>query len=280
LRNVDIDFHLAALKHVPVCEENPNEAVLTNIVGTQNAINASIKNKIELFVDVSTDKAVDPLNLYGVTKACGEKLAIAANNAAGNTRFVCVRGGNVLGTNGSVVPLFHEQILRANSLTITDKRMTRFFITLPEAINLLFKAVQDSVGGEIFVIKMPSAKITDLAKVMIDELGNKDTKIRVTGIRPGEKIHELLVSRYEVGRVIEKGDYFLILPLIKIPSIEKKYKGGGVPIEEYSSDSCRKLDYSEIKRMLVSEGWLRKQMDSQLSRLSNKELKDLSNKWI
>lgn len=286
LRNVDIVFHLAALKHVPVCEENPNEAVLTNITGTQNIINASIKNKVELFVDVSSDKAVDPLNLYGVTKACGEKLTIAANNSPGNTKFICVRGGNVVGTNGSVVPLFHEQILRTNTLTITDPRMTRFFLTLKEAINLLFRAVKGSVGGEIFVLKMPSAKITDLVKVMVDELGNKDTKIRLIGIRPGEKIHEVLISRYEIDRIIEKGDYYIILPLINIPQIIKKYgKMKKKKIVEYSSDSAPRLDHYKIRKMLAQEGWLSKEPTVNLgllSTLSKKELKEFSNKtkWI
>jgi len=286
LQNVDIVFHLAALKHVPICEENPNEAVLTNVVGTQNVINASIKNNVKLFVDVSSDKAVDPLNLYGVTKACGEKLTIAANNTSGTTKFVCVRGGNVIGTNGSVVPLFREQILRTNTLTITDQRMTRFFLTLKEAINLLFKAIEDSVGGEIFVLKMPSAKITDFAKVMVDELGNKDTKIKIIGIRPGEKVHEVLISRYEVNRVIETGNYYIILPLINVPAIIKKYgKMKKRKIIEYSSDSTQRLNNSEIKKMLNQEEWLSKEVTINLgllSTLSKKELKEFSNKakWI
>lgn len=286
LRGVDIVFHLAALKHVPVCEENPNEAVLTNIFGTQNLIDSSIENKVKLFVDVSTDKAVDPLNLYGVTKACGEKLSIAANNSFGKTRFVCVRGGNVLGTNGSVVPLFREQILKNSKITITDDRMTRFFITIEEAIGLLFKAAQKCVGGEIFVIKMPATKITDLADVMIKELGNKDTKIEKIGIRPGEKIHEVLVSRYEVDRVVEDENHFIILPMIKIKSVEEHYKDKKrIKFNEFNSENARQLSKEETKNMLEKEGWLRKEdhlEEGFIGDLSKKELEDYSKKekWI
>jgi len=189
---VDFVFHLAALKHVPVCESNPWEAVLTNIDGTQNVIRACIKNKVKKMVNVSTDKAVDPLNLYGVTKACAEKLTIAANNLTKDTSFICVRGGNVLGSNGSVVPLFRKQIEILNKITLTDERMTRFTFCLRDAIKLVLEALFESVGGEVFVMKMPALFISDLAKVMIENLGNENTKIEKIGIRPGEKIEEVL----------------------------------------------------------------------------------------
>lgn len=275
LNNVDFVFHLAALKHVPVCEENPNEAVLTNIVGTQNLINATLENNVEAFVDVSTDKAVDPLNLYGITKACGEKLVIAANLKSKKTKFVCVRGGNVLGTNGSVVPLFREQILKTNKVTITDPRMTRFFITLKDAITLLFEAVEQSVGGEIFVIKMSSVKISYLAKSMIEKLGNSNTKCNIIGIRAGEKIHEVLVSRYEGSNIIEKGDYYIILPSIKLDKIEAEY-GNKVKksIGEFSSNNAKTLTKQELLDMLSYGGWLQKDMSSDeiLSKLSREDL--------
>jgi UDP-N-acetylglucosamine 4,6-dehydratase len=284
LKSVDIVFHLAALKHVPVCEENPNEAVLTNIMGTQNLIDAAIENNVELVVDVSTDKAVDPLNLYGVTKACGERLSIAANNAFGRTRFVCIRGGNVLGTNGSVVPLFREQILRNNAITITDTRMTRFFLSLKEAIGLLFKAAEMGKGGEVFVMKMPAAKITDLAEVMIKELGNAKTRVDITGIRPGEKVHEVLVSRYEIGRIVEAEKYYIILPVIKIKALENQYgRLTTLTIPEFSSQNTRQLSKDEIRKMLQEEGWLsRKEAVDEgfLENLSNEEIRDYSKKWL
>lgn len=258
-KGVDLIFHLAALKHVPICEENPNETVLTNIIGTQNVISAAIENSVESVVHISTDKAVDPLNLYGITKSCAERLIIAANIAAKNIKFVCVRGGNVLGTNGSIVPLIKEQILTKEKVTLTDDRMTRFFLNLDEAIKLVFKSLETSIGGEIFVMKMPSAKIIDLMEVMIQELSDKNIPIEKIGIRPGEKIHEVLVSRYSSRRVIEEEKYFIILPLINIPNLKEYYANRNFKIEtEYSSDKARQLNKEEIKEMLKKEGWLNK----------------------
>lgn len=147
-KNVDYIFHMAALKHVPICEDHPQEAIKTNITGTTNIVNAAIENRVKKVIDVSTDKAVEPLNLYGMTKAVGEKLIIQANDLSDYTKFVCIRGGNVMGSNGSVIPFFIEQIKSGGPITITDNRMTRFFLTLEEAIHLLFKASIDSIGGE------------------------------------------------------------------------------------------------------------------------------------
>jgi len=275
--HVDYIFHLAALKHVPVCEENPWEAVLTNIDGTQNVIEAAIKNDIKKVIDISTDKAVDPFNLYGATKAVAERLIIAANTQTDATKFVCIRGGNVLGTTGSVVPLFHSQIIKTNQVTITDEGMSRYFLSLKDAIGLIFKASIDSVGGEIFVMKMPSCKIVDLAKAMIKELGNKDTKIKTIGIRPGEKIHEVLVSKYESTRVIEDGKYYIILPMVEIAAIEKQYKGKKtIHLKEYSSETAQHLSEKEIREMLAKDGWLEKSLsyDKSMDQLSDKNLVD------
>lgn len=256
--NVDYIFHLAALKHVPVCEENPYEAVLTNIVGTQNVIDAAIKNRVKKFIDISTDKAVDPFNLYGVTKACGEKLVIAANLIADTTKFVCVRGGNVLGTNGSVVPLFREQIEKLNSLTITDDKMTRFLMRVEEAIELVLYATVNSVGGEVFVMKMPACKISDLANLMINKLGNSDTKINYIGIRPGEKLYEVLVSRYEIPRAYDNDRFFVILPQLNISDTEKYYvdkKLLKISSEEFNSNNAVQLSSEEIGELLNKDKW-------------------------
>jgi len=256
--NVDYVFHLAALKHVPVCEENPYEAVLTNVVGTQNVIDASIKNKVKKFIDVSTDKAVDPFNLYGVTKACGEKLVIAANLVSDATQFVCVRGGNVLGTNGSVVPLFREQLHKLNMLTITDAQMTRFLMRVEEAIELVLYATVNSVGGEVFVMKMPACKITDLASLMIDKLGNKDSKINYIGIRPGEKLYEVLVSRYEVPRAYDNGRFFVILPQLKLDKTEQYYadkKLLKLTADEFNSNNAEQLNSNDIEKLLNKDQW-------------------------
>lgn len=216
-QGVDYIFHLAALKHVPVCENQPQEAIKTNIQGTTNLVNAAIKYKIKKFIDVSTDKAVSPTNLYGFTKAVGEKVVIQANNLTSETSFICIRGGNVLGSNGSVVPLFIDQIKNFNEVTVTVGHMTRYFLTLPEAIHLLFHASEAGVGGETFVMKMPSFYISDLAGVLIDHYGNEDTIIREIGIREGEKMDELLISEHEAMRsYVFNDDYYVIKPDLKI----------------------------------------------------------------
>ena len=215
--NIDYVFHLAALKHVPVCENQPQEAIKTNIRGTTNLVNAAIKYKVKRFIDVSTDKAVSPTNLYGFTKAVGEKVVIQANNLTDDTIFVCIRGGNVLGSNGSVVPIFIDQIKKNNEITITVGHMTRYFLTLPEAIHLIFNASEAGVGGETFVMNMPSFYISDLGEVLIDRYGNLDTKIREIGIREGEKMDELLISEHEAPRsYVFNKDYYVIKPDLDI----------------------------------------------------------------
>lgn len=223
-KGVDIVFHLAALKHVPICELQPYEAIKTNIGGTQNLIKACIINEVEKVVDVSTDKAVDALNLYGMTKAVGERLIIQANLLSEKTKFVCIRAGNVLGSNGSVIPFFISQIQEFNKITLTDAKMTRYFITLPEAISLLFKAVQASRGGETFVMRMPSYKITDIADLLIEASGKENVVIEEKGVRPGEKLDEVLVSEYEAGRTYKYDEtYYVIMPMIDIPELGKYY---------------------------------------------------------
>lgn len=257
---VDIIFHLAALKHVNICEEQPDEAIKTNINGTVNLIRAAIKNKVEKVIDVSTDKAVVPLNLYGMTKAVGERLTIQANKKTKDTKFVCIRAGNVLGSNGSVVPLFIDQIKKFNRITLTDTQMTRYFITLPEAIQLLFKAAENSFGGETFVVKMPSCRIIDLAGVLIEIYGNKGTQIDITGLRPGEKIDEVLLSCYESPNSYYYDDnYFLIIPMLEIEGLEEHYGSfremKKVDFIEYSSKD-ELMNREQIKEVLTKGGFL------------------------
>ena len=214
---IDYVFHMAALKHVPVCENQPQEAIKTNIDGTINVINSAIKHKIKKVIDVSTDKAVSPTNLYGFTKAVGEKLIIHANTLSKDTDFVCIRGGNVLGSNGSVVPLFIDQIKKFNKITVTDELMTRFFLSLPEAITLLFQTTENSVGGETFVMNMPSFYIGDLANVLIKHYGDDNTSIDIIGLREGEKEHEVLISEHESHRAnIFNEDYYIMLPELEM----------------------------------------------------------------
>ncbi len=261
-QDVDYIFHLAALKHIPVCEKNVQEVTKTNIIGTQNVIKAAIKNLVKKVIQISTDKAVSPINFYGTSKSIGEKLIIAANNLTEKTDFVCIRAGNALGSSGSVVPVFREQILNTNQITITNGEMTRFFFNLKQAISLIFKASIDSVGGEIFIMEMPAMKIDDLADVMIKELGDSSTKKIVIGERPGEKIHELLVSEDESERTFKIGNYFMILPMIEIKKIKNKYDQRflqKIPFGAISSKDARRLNFEEIKEMLDNENWLTKE---------------------
>ena len=259
MKGADYVFHLAALKHVPVCEENCWEAVLTNIYGTQNVIECAIENEVKVVVDVSTDKAVDPFNLYGVTKACGEKLMINANqNYQSKTRFVCIRGGNVMGTNGSVLPLFKRQIQEVNEITVTDLKMTRYLMSTREAISLVFEAVTKSVGGEIFVMRMPATKLKNIANVMIRLFGNKQTKLKTIGVRPGEKMSEVLVSKNESPRTKVFSDkYYVILPQFKSKKLEETYEGfDNFELEEFNSNNARRLKDEDFIQILKKEDWL------------------------
>jgi UDP-N-acetylglucosamine 4,6-dehydratase/5-epimerase len=255
MRDIDTVFHLAALKHVPVCEDHPQEAIKTNITGTTNVVNAAIEHRVAKVIDVSTDKAVDPLNLYGMTKAVGEKLIIQANNLSDYTRFVCIRGGNVMGSNGSVIPYFIEQIRSGGPVTITDRAMTRFFLTLEEAIGLLFKAAESSVGGETFVMNMPACRIADVAEVLMDHFGPVD--LVEMGAKPGEKIDEMLISQHEARHSFcFDENYYVILPtnaglaLLDNYNTLKKF-----PYPEFSSQT-KLMNREEIKYMLIKGGFL------------------------
>jgi FlaA1/EpsC-like NDP-sugar epimerase len=254
---VDYVFHLAALKHVPVCEDQPYEALKTNVVGTQNVIEAAIENKVKKVINISTDKAANPSNFYGMTKAIGEKLIVYANLLSEETKFVNVRGGNVLGTNGSVIHLFIKQIREKNRIGITDKNMTRFFMTKQEAIKLMLRGAEVGQGGEIFVITMPTCKIMDLAEVLIEELGHRDVEIVELGVRPGEKIHEILLSEFESQYTIAYDDkYLVILPTIEIPGLKAHYgQYPKVPYASFSSEGPL-MPKEDIKKMLVRGGFL------------------------
>jgi len=208
MKDVDIVVHAAALKQIPSCEYNPFEAVKTNILGAQNVINAAIDNNIEKVMAISTDKAVNPVNLYGATKLCAEKIFIQANSYVGTrrTKLSCVRYGNVVGSRGSIIPLFKEQ-KKSNTLTITDERMTRFWITLDQGLEFVIKCIELMHGGEVFIPKIPSMRVMDLAKAIAP-----DCKIKFIGIRPGEKLHEVLISEEEARHTLEFENFFVIEP--------------------------------------------------------------------
>lgn len=258
MREVDIVFHAAALKQVPSCEYNPFEAVTTNTAGAQNVIEAALFHNVEKVIAISTDKAVEPVNVMGMTKALQERLMISANvhRDGKRTVFACVRYGNVLGSRGSVIPVFKNQIEKNEDLTLTTKEMTRFILTLDSAIDLVFKSVEYALGGEIFVLKIPAHTVTELAEVMIEASGKK-LKFIETGIRPGEKIHETLVSPTESLRTIEEENLYIILPQVQIHEIEKKYKNyHNKNLFRFSSDTAKRLNKNEIKELLQKENWI------------------------
>lgn len=218
MRDVDIVFHSAALKHVPICEHNPFESVQTNVIGTQNVVTTCIRRNVRHLVGISTDKAVNPVNTMGATKLLAERLI--TNQYAGLEKndhfFSCVRFGNVLNSVGSVIPIFHKQISQGGPVTITSSKMTRFFMSINEAVELVIKAAQMQQHGKIFVLKMPVVKIVDLAEVLIEELAPKfghnpqDIKIIEIGIRPGEKLYEELFTKEESHYVKDIGDMFVL----------------------------------------------------------------------
>ena len=208
MKGVDIVVHAAALKHVPACEYNPIEAVQTNIMGAQNIINTAIDTGVKRVIALSTDKAVNPINLYGATKLCAEKLFVQGNaySGVGGTIFSCVRYGNVVGSRGSVIPLFMKQ-KQTGKITITDDRMTRFWITLEQGVQFVLNSLETMQGGEIFIPKIPSMKLTDLAEAIAPGCQQE-----VIGIRPGEKLHEALISEDESRHTVERENAFVIQP--------------------------------------------------------------------
>ncbi len=207
MQGVDIVVHAAALKQVPACEYNPMEAVKTNILGTSNVVDAAIDARVKKVMALSTDKAVTPVNLYGATKLTAEKLVVASNAYAGDmqTRLSCVRYGNVVGSRGSVVPIFIHQRENGNKLTITDERMTRFWLSLEQGVRFVINNIERMYGGEVFVPKLPSTRIIDLARAIAPE-----SEIEVIGIRPGEKLHEIMISRDESRSTIELENMFVV----------------------------------------------------------------------
>jgi UDP-N-acetylglucosamine 4,6-dehydratase len=207
-RGVDVIVHAAAMKQVPACEYNPFEAVQTNVVGAENVVSAAIENDVPLTVALSTDKAVNPVNLYGATKLCQEKIVVQGNAYAADSvaRFACVRYGNVVGSRGSVIPLFKAQA-ETGVLTITDAQMTRFWITLDQAVDFVLDCMGRMGGGEVFVPKIPSMRVMDIAEALAP-----DAERRVIGIRPGEKLHEVLVTEDESRHCIETDNSYVILP--------------------------------------------------------------------
>ena len=284
LEGVDIVFHAGALKHVPLCEYNPFDAVKTNVIGTQNVLNAALDQNVDKVIVISTDKAVNPINVMGATKLLAERLTISANNYTGDkdTVFSCVRFGNVLDSRGSVVPLFKNQIKKGGPITITSPDMTRFIMGIPQAVQLILKAGEISKGKEIFILKMPALNIVDLAEVMIEEFAPlygykpKDIEIQIIGKRMGEKTYEELMTEDETLNAVDHGKLYIInsqknsderaiynTDLIKNEEIQTEdgmvsavnqlhiinTKDDGCSI--YNSDLAGKLSKEEIKEIIM-----------------------------
>jgi len=222
-RGVDVILHSAAYKHVLLCEQSPRDAIQANIMGVQNIIDAALANDVSRVLFTSSDKAVNPTNVMGTSKLMGERLMTAANacQRSCSTTFVSTRFGNILGSRGSVIPLFKKQIDEGGPVTLTDRRMTRFIMTISEAVQLVLETTFMARGGEVFITKMPVISIADLAEVMVEELAPHfgrdplEVEIKVTGAKPGEKLYEELMSEEEIGRAFELDSYFVVKPAFK-----------------------------------------------------------------
>ena len=256
MEDIDIVFHAAALKHVPVAEYNPFEAIKTNVLGAQNVIESALDNKVSRVIAIGTDKAVSPLNTYGATKLLMERMMTAANFFKGKhkTDFLCVRYGNVLGSRGSVLPKFLEQIKNGQRLTITDPKMTRFNITMKQAIDLIFRAVNDGKSGEVFVPKLKAYTLDEFKNAII-ELTKYNGVIQKIQVRPGEKFHETLINQDEIAYTYESNNDYII----RSPGVEdlsdiksrnlKRVKFTG----PYSSDKAPAISKNELKQIIQSE---------------------------
>lgn len=250
VRDADVVFHAAALKQVPTCEYFPYEAVLTNINGPHNVVRAIRENDtpVETVVGISTDKACKPINVMGMTKALQERILLEANLGSKRTRFVCVRYGNVIASRGSVVPLFVDQIRRGGPVTITLAEMTRFLLGLDRAVDTVFAALSEGEPGETFIPKVPSAKVVDVARALI---GKQDVPIVYTGVRPGEKIHEIMVSEEERFRTVERNDHYVILPVL--PELRRTSDDEVVLQREYSSEHDN-VSVEDLRTLLAGAG--------------------------
>jgi UDP-glucose 4-epimerase len=243
--SADVVFHAAALKQVPSCEYAPMEAIKTNVLGAANVVRAVLASQVELAIALSTDKACKPVNVMGMTKALQERIFITANIGQSRTRFLCVRYGNVISSRGSVVPLFLDQIDRGGPITVTEERMTRFLLTLDAAVDTIFAAARTGLAGETYIPKLPSAYVMDIARAL---MGQRKIPIEVIGVRPGEKLDEVMVSEEEITRTIERDGYYVIRPLL--PELAGEGSLRSARTTEYSSREAL-LDVAAIRELLT-----------------------------
>jgi len=247
LRDIDVVVNAAALKQVPTCEYFPWEAVRTNVEGPENIVRAirDLRLPVETVVSVSTDKAVEPVNVMGMTKAIQERIFLRANLDVPGTRFIAVRYGNVLASRGSVIPLFHDQIKAGGPVTITDLRMSRFLLSLEEAVDVIINAIATAKRGETYIPRVPAALIADVAKALID---GRDVKTIVVGARPGEKLHETLISEEESKRTLPRGDYYAVASIL--PELRAAAAGDQFLNREYTSEHDL-MTVDEVRDLMV-----------------------------
>jgi len=263
-RGVDFIFHAAALKQVPSCEFYPLEAVKTNILGTENILEAAIRCGVERVICLSTDKAVYPINAMGLSKALMEKVLIAKSRISSDTIICATRYGNVMASRGSVIPLFIEQIKAGKPITVTDSNMTRFMMTLEDSVDLVLFAFQNGNPGDVFVQKSPAATIGQLAKAIAEVLGVPDHPVYIIGTRHGEKLYEVLLSREEMVKAEDMGKYYRVLPDLRDLNYDKYFQEGEIEVstaEDYNSHNTEQLDIEGIKELLLSIPYITKNIN-------------------
>ena len=262
----DYIFHAAALKQVPSCEFFPMEAVRTNVIGTDNVLTAAIEAKVKAVICLSTDKAAYPINAMGITKAIEEKVAVAKSRYSGETKICCTRYGNVLCSRGSVIPLWIDQIRNGQPITLTEPSMTRFIMSLDEAVDLVLFAFEHGQSGDIFVQKAPACTIQTQAEAVCELFGGKKDDIKVIGIRHGEKLYETLLTKEECAKAVDMGDFYRVPADNRDLNYDKYFKDGDVKrvsIEEFNSNNTRRLDLEETKSKIASLEYIQNELKGQ-----------------
>ncbi len=264
MKGVDYVFHAAALKQVPSCEFFPMEAVKTNVIGTDNTLDAAIDAGVKCVICLSTDKAAYPINAMGITKAIEEKIAVAKSRLSGDTKICCTRYGNVMCSRGSVIPLWIDQIKKGNPITLTEPKMTRFIMSLEEAVDLVLFAFENGKNGDILVQKAPACTIQTQAEAVCDLFGGKKEEIKVIGIRHGEKMYETLLTKEEAAKAIDMGNFYAVPADNRDLNYDKYFKEGDVKratIEEFNSDNTCRLNLEETKAKIASLEYIQNELN-------------------
>lgn len=264
MKGVDFVFHAAALKQVPSCEFFPMEAVNTNVIGTDNTLDAAIEADVKCVICLSTDKAAYPINAMGISKAIEEKIAVARSRLSGNTKICCTRYGNVMCSRGSVIPLWIDQIRKGNPVTLTEPKMTRFIMSLEEAVDLVLFAFENGKNGDILVQKAPACTIQTQAEAVCELFGGKKEEIKVIGIRHGEKMYETLLTKEEAAKAIDMGNFYAVPADNRDLNYDKYFKDGDVKratIEEFNSNNTRRLNLEETKAKIASLEYIQNELN-------------------